>query len=36
MSNIEFRYKIIVLAVKFRKRFAKFMIQIAFFEKFLS
>ena len=35
-SNLEFRYKIIVLSIKFRKGFAKFMIPIALFKKFLS
>ena len=36
MSDFEFRYQIIVLALKFRKRFAKFMIPIALFKTFLS
>ena len=35
-SNLEFRYQIIVSSIKFRKGFAKFMIQIALFKKFLS
>ena len=35
-STLEFRYQIIVLSIKFRKGFAKFMIQIALFKKFLS
>ena len=35
-SNLESRYQIIVSSIKFRKRFAKFMIQIALFKKFLS
>ena len=35
-SNLEFRYQIIVSSIKFRKGFAKFMIPIALFEKFLS
>ena len=34
--NLEFRYQIIVLSIKFRKGFAKFMIPIALFKKFLS
>ena len=33
--NIEFRFQIIVSSVKFRKGFAKLMIQIALFKKFL-
>ena len=36
MFNLEFRYQIIVSSIKFRKGFAKFMIAIALFEKFLS
>ena len=35
-SNLEFRYQIIVSSIKFRKGFAKFMISIALFKKFLS
>ena len=35
-SNLEFRYQIIVSSIKFRKCFAKFMIPIALFKKFLS
>ena len=35
-SNMEFRYQLIVSSIKFRKGFAKFMIQIASFKKFLS
>ena len=35
-SNLEFRYQIIVSSIKFRKSFAKFMIPIALFKKFLS
>ena len=35
-SNLEFRNQIIVLSIKFRKGFAKFMIRIALFKKFLS
>ena len=35
-SNLEFRYQIIVLSIKFRKGFAKFMIPIVLFKKFLS
>ena len=35
-SNMEFRYQIIVSSIKLRKGFAKFMIQIALFKKFLS
>ena len=35
-SNLEFRYQIIVSSIKFRKDFAKFMIPIALFKKFLS
>ena len=33
---LEFRYQIIVLSIKIRKGFAKFMIPIALFKKFLS
>ena len=35
-SNLEIRYQIIVSSIKFRKGFAKFMILIALFKKFLS
>ena len=35
-SNLEFRNLIIVSSIKFRKGFAKFMIQIPLFKKFLS
>ena len=35
-SNLEFRNQIIVLSIKFRKGFVKFMIPIALFKKFLS
>ena len=35
-SNVEFRYKIIESSIKLRKGFAKFMIPIALFKKFLS
>ena len=35
-SNVEFRFQIIVSLIKFRKGFAKFMILIALFKKFLS
>ena len=35
-SNLEFRYQIIVLSIKFRTGFAKLMIPIALFKKFLS
>ena len=35
-SNLEFRNQIIVSSVKFLKSFAKFMIPIALFKKFLS
>ena len=35
-SNLEFRYQIKVSSIKFRKCFAKFMIPIALFKKFLS
>ena len=34
-SNMEFRYQIIVLSIKFRKGFSKFMIPITLFKKFL-
>ena len=34
--NLEFKYQVIVSSVKFRKGFAKFMIPIALFKKFLS
>ena len=34
-SNLEFRYQVIVSSIKFRKGFAKFMIPIALFKKFL-
>ena len=34
--SLEFRYQIIVSSIKFRKGFAKFMIQITMFKKFLS
>ena len=34
--NLEFRYQIIVLSIKSRKGFAKFMILIALFQNFLS
>ena len=34
-SNLEFRNQIIVSSIKFRKGFAKFMIPIALFKKFL-
>ena len=33
---LKFRNQIIVSSIKFRKSFAKFMIQIALFKKFLS
>ena len=33
---MEFRYQIIVSSIKYRKDFAKFMILIALFKKFLS
>ena len=33
--NLEFRYQIIVTSIKFRKSFAKFMIPIALFKKFM-
>ena len=36
MSNLQFRYQIIVSSIKFRKGFAKFIILIALFKKFLS
>ena len=35
-SNLKFRNQIIVSLIKFRKGFAKFMIPIALFKKFLS
>ena len=35
-SNLEFRYQIIVSSIKLRKCFAKCMIPIALFKKFLS
>ena len=35
-SNLEFRYRIIVLSIKFRNGFAKLMILIALFKEFLS
>ena len=35
-SNFEFRYQIIVSSINFRKGFAKFMIPIALFKKFLG
>ena len=35
-SNLEFRNQIIVSSIKFRKGFAKFMIPIALFKKFLN
>ena len=35
-SILEFRYQIIVSSIKFRKGFAKFMILITLFKKFLS
>ena len=35
-SNLEFRYQIIVSSIKFRKGFAKFMLPIDLFKKFLS
>ena len=35
-SNLEFRYQIIVSSITFRNGFAKFMIPIALFKKFLS
>ena len=34
-STLEFRYQIIVSSIKFRNGFAKFMIPIALFKKFL-
>ena len=34
--NLEYRYQIIVSTIKFRKGFAKFIMQIAMFKKFLS
>ena len=36
MSNLEFRYQIIVSSIKFKKGFAKFMIPIVLFKKFLG
>ena len=36
MSHLEFRYQIKVSSIKFRKGFAKFIIPIALFKKFLS
>ena len=35
-SNLEFKYQVIVSSIKFRKGFAKFMILITLFKKFLS
>ena len=35
-SNLEFRYQIIVSSIIFRKDFAKFIIPIALFKRFLS
>ena len=35
-SNLEFKYQIKVSTIEFRKGFAKFMIPIALFKKFLS
>ena len=35
-SNLEFRNQVIVSSIKFRKGFAKFMIPLALFKKFLS
>ena len=35
-SNLEYRYQIIVSSIKFRIGFAKLMIPIALFKKFLS
>ena len=35
-SSLEFRYQIVVSSIKFRKCFAKLMIPIALFKKFLS
>ena len=35
-SNLEFRYHSIILSIKFRKGFAKFMKLLALFKKFLS
>ena len=35
-SNLEFRYQIVVSSIKFSKGFAKFLIPIALFKKFLS
>ena len=34
--DMELKYQIIVLTIEFRKRFAKFMIRIDLFRKFLS
>ena len=34
-TNLEFRYQIVVSSIKVRKGFAKFMIPIALFKKFL-
>ena len=34
--NVKFRYQNMVSSIKFRKGFAKFMILIALFKKFLS
>ena len=36
MSNLKFRFQIIVSSIKFRKGFVKFMILIALLKKFLS
>ena len=36
LAQERFRYQIIVSSIKFRKGFAKFMIPIALFKKFLS
>ena len=36
MSNLEFRYQIILSSIKLRKSFVKFMIPITLFKKFLS
>ena len=35
-SNLEFRYQILVSSIRLRKKFAKFMMPIALFKKFLS
>ena len=35
-SNLEYMYSIILSSIKLRKGFAKLMIQIALFKKFLS